>query len=79
MVMITFNVSENTAFDRMYHHYWFDSKFIEQTPHLTTSVVETWMDYTLENYGIRPLGPTGNGIWEVVDEQKYALMLLKWT
>lgn len=76
--MTTFNVSDNVAFDRMYNHYWFDADFIEQTPHLTTGIVNVWMDYALENYGIRPL-ENGNGTWEVVDEQKYALMLLKWT
>ena len=76
--MITFNVSTNVAFDRMYNHYWFDADFIEQTPHLTTGIVNTWMDYALENYGIRPL-ENGHGTGEVVDEQKYALMLLKWT
>ena len=75
--MITFNVSGNVAFNRMYNHYWFNADFIERTPHLTTGIVDAWMDYCLETYGIRPLD-CGNGTWEVVDEQKYALMVLKW-
>ena len=76
--MITFNVNEHTAFNRMYNHYWFDADFIEQTPHLTTGIVDTWMNYCLETYGIRPQDRS-SGTWEVVDEQKYALMVLKWT
>ena len=76
--MITFNVSDNSAFDRMYHYYWFDADFIERTPHLTAGIVDTWMNYCLETYGIQPVDD-GTGTWAVVDEQKYALLLLKWT
>ena len=76
--MITFNIGENTAFNRMYNHYWFDADFIEQTPHLTTEIVDVWMNYCLETYGIRPQDRS-SGTWEVVNEQKYALLLLKWT
>ena len=78
MGMITFNVRDNTAFDRMYNHYWFDADFIERTPHLTSGIVDVWMNYCLETYGIHPKDD-GQGTWVVVDEQKYALLLLKWT
>lgn len=65
---------DTTSMTSMYTAYWGEKYPVRPGAEAT----DEWFKYALETWGIMPDG-RGTGWWKVVDEDKYAMMLLRWT